>query len=181
MFQRDHLNFKYQLWFIIISVFLMTGCGPSESSVDYNSARRSANTEGNQTPAVKKPSKRVSDKTVSESNKEGNDAEDVAPEGEGEVENVEDEANNEVETPVEEPKKLSFAADVAPIIEASCLGGCHPGLFTGRRDLGNFDAVKACGAVCVQEIDNGNMPQGRDMTPEQKAMFKQWVADGALP
>ena len=173
-------RFQQTFYFLLLSLSLIFfACGETDSTESYRSSRGGAKQNSAQTKSqvTRKTTKPTADSSTQQPEQSEQEQEEENLEEEmAEEEEVADEAS-----PQEEPPKLSFAQDVAPVVEVSCLGGCHPGIFTGRRDLTTFEGVKECGTICVEQIDNGSMPQGRDMTPDQKALFKKWVADGALP
>jgi hypothetical protein len=78
---------------------------------------------------------------------------------------------------------VSFAADIKPIIDASCAtAGCHVQGGSGNGIFENYSQVKA-------KVDNGSMRQRvvvqQDMPPStpltacQLAHFEQWLNEGA--
>lgn len=76
---------------------------------------------------------------------------------------------------------VSFAAQVAPILHASCnLTSCHgPG--TGSRDWTVFTNVKANAINIKTRTANGSMPPigSPDITPQQIKLIACWANDGA--
>ena len=174
------MNLSINSWFsIIIFCFLILACG---NQSQHSSTRQRA--------ASKKVSAKqtTSDKDSKKASTQSQRPSENVPADENDIDSEED-SNSEEEIPEEsvveeeasQVPKVSFAANIAPVVDAGCLQGCHPGLFAGNRDLTNFDNVKECGPVCLEQIESGEMPRGRQLTPEQIALFKQWAADGYQP
>jgi mono/diheme cytochrome c family protein len=101
---------------------------------------------------------------------------------------------SEPATEVPAASGISFANDVMPIFQNSCVG-CHGGDQTrAGLDLKTYDslmsgsingAVIAPGSVAesllVELVAEGKMPKrGDKLTPEQVKLISEWVAAGAL-
>ena len=100
-----------------------------------------------------------------------------------------------VEEPVVEEPKVSFAADISPILEARCaIPGCHAaaggaaGLNLSEYDTfkkgGNngpaFAAGDGDGSLVVQRINGGGMPPiPPPLNDEEIQLFIDWIDEGA--
>lgn len=89
--------------------------------------------------------------------------------------------------------EVSFAKDIMPILQASCVS-CHGGQKTSRGlDLKTFASLMAgsqngpmvvpgdaAGSMLVQSVQSGKMPkEGTLLTPEQIQLLVNWVSVGA--
>jgi len=76
----------------------------------------------------------------------------------------------------------SFAADVNPIIQASCnVVSCHAaGSANGPGPLTNYTQVFNARAAIRTAISTGFMPQGGTLTTAQKNSIICWIDNGAL-
>ena len=74
----------------------------------------------------------------------------------------------------------AFAADVNPIIQASCnLSGCHAsGSFNGPGAITNFSQVSASSSSIRAAIVSGRMPQGSSLSTSQKNSIICWIDSG---
>jgi len=84
---------------------------------------------------------------------------------------------------------ICFERDVLPIFVSNCaMSGCHDS--KTREDgyeLTNYATITAKGikpgnpngSKIWESIDDGEMPPQNDLTLEQKAIIKTWIADGA--
>jgi hypothetical protein len=73
----------------------------------------------------------------------------------------------------------SFAKDIAPMFRA------FQGPMIWRFDLTNYDHVKPNAMIIYERLNNphGPMPPPPypPLTPQQIALFKQWMLDGTPP
>jgi hypothetical protein len=89
---------------------------------------------------------------------------------------------------------ISFKNDVQPILERRCTK-CHGGNFpTEGLSMESYESLMAGSqngnvivagdsgnSLLVEKIESGEMPKrGSDLTPEQIAIIKQWIDEGAL-
>ena len=74
----------------------------------------------------------------------------------------------------------AFAADVFPIIQASCnISGCHAtGSFNGPGALTNYAQISAAGSSIKTAVSSGRMPQGSSLSTAQKNSIICWVNGG---
>jgi hypothetical protein len=74
----------------------------------------------------------------------------------------------------------AFAADVNPIIQATCTqAGCHgSGSFNGPGPLTNFSQVSASSSSIRAAIASGRMPQGSSLSTSQKNSVICWIDSG---
>ena len=100
-----------------------------------------------------------------------------------------------VEEPVVEEPKLSFAADISPILEARCaIPGCHAAAGgAAGLDLSQYDTFKkggnngpafvagdGDGSLVVKRIDGGGMPPiPPALNDEEIQLFINWIDEGA--
>ena len=100
-----------------------------------------------------------------------------------------------VEEPVVEEPKLSFAADISPILEARCaIPGCHAAAGgAAGLDLSQYDTFKkggnngpafvagdGDGSLVVKRIDGGGMPPiPPALNDEEIQLFIDWIDEGA--
>lgn len=93
---------------------------------------------------------------------------------------------------------VSFASDVMPIFEQSCVN-CHGGEYEGEQrmeaslDLRTYEklivgsefgtvieAGDPDGSILLEMISVGDMPEeGDPLTPEQIELIRTWIAEGA--
>ena len=100
-----------------------------------------------------------------------------------------------VEEPVVEEPKVSFAADISPILEARCaIPGCHAAAGgAAGLDLSQYDTFKkggnngpafvagdGDGSLVVKRIDGGGMPPiPPALNDEEIQLFIDWIDEGA--
>lgn len=100
-----------------------------------------------------------------------------------------------VEEPVVEEPKLSFAADISPILEARCaIPGCHAAAGgAAGLDLSQYDTFKkggnngpafvagdGDGSLVVKRINGGGMPPiPPALNDEEIQLFIDWIDEGA--
>ncbi len=75
----------------------------------------------------------------------------------------------------------AFAADVNPIIQASCnIAGCHAaGSFNGPGALTNYAQISAAATAIRSAVSSGRMPQGSSLSTAQKNSVLCWIDSGA--
>ncbi len=85
--------------------------------------------------------------------------------------------------------EICFERDVLPIFVSNCaMSGCHDS--KSREDgyeLTNYSTITSKGikpgnpldSKIWESIDDGEMPPNNSLTPQQKAIIKTWIADGA--
>jgi len=75
----------------------------------------------------------------------------------------------------------AFAADVNPIIQASCnVAGCHAaGSVSGPGPLTNYTQVFNARSSIRTAISTGRMPQGGSLSTAQKNSILCWIDGGA--
>jgi len=83
-----------------------------------------------------------------------------------------------------EVKITSYAAAIQPLIQAKC-SPCHiPSAGGNKTPLDSYDGAKNNAAEIIRRVqlnpgEKGYMPFKRDkLTPEEIAVFKNWLADG---
>ena len=106
---------------------------------------------------------------------------------------VEDPVVIEEPVVVEEPK-VSFKADIQPILAERCaLAGCHAAPGAAGLDLTKYDTFKkggntgpgfvagdGKGSTVVKRIDGGGMPPGGPpLDGDQIQLFTDWIDEGA--
>ncbi len=76
----------------------------------------------------------------------------------------------------------TFAADVNPIIQASCnVVSCHAaGSSNGPGPLTNYAQISAANNTIRAAVSSGRMPQGGTLTTAQKNSIICWIDNGAL-
>jgi hypothetical protein len=101
-----------------------------------------------------------------------------------------------VETHPEDPQKVTWHQDVAPIVEKHC-GSCHVTGGIAPFALEDYGSAKQVAGLMVQEVEAGRMPPwgereteecqplhgfkgDRRLTPEEIGLIRQWNEDGAL-
>ena len=100
-----------------------------------------------------------------------------------------------VEEPVVEEPKVSFEADISPILEARCaIPGCHAAAGAAARlNLSQYDTFKnggnngpafvagdGDGSLVVKRIDGGGMPPiPPPLNDEEIQLFIDWIDEGA--
>lgn len=91
---------------------------------------------------------------------------------------VRDDAGCEETREVSVLSGISYQADIAPIIAASCsISGCHNGT---QVDFRVFSNVKDHAAQIKTRTANKSMPQTGSLTEEEIQAIACWVDDGAL-
>ena len=108
-----------------------------------------------------------------------------------------DGANSERTGP-ETPAAVSFATEILPIFEASCVN-CHGGEYEGEQrieaalDLRSYEALMAGSefgtvieagdpdkSILLDMVAVGDMPEeGDPLTPEQIELIRTWIVEGA--
>jgi uncharacterized membrane protein len=75
----------------------------------------------------------------------------------------------------------AFAADVNPIIQASCnIVGCHAaGSSNGPGALTNYSEVFNSRSRVRSAISSGSMPQGSSLSASQRNSIICWIDNGA--
>jgi hypothetical protein len=75
----------------------------------------------------------------------------------------------------------AFAADVNPIIQASCnVAGCHAsGSTNGPGPLTNFTQVAGAANAIRSAVSSGAMPKNSSLSTAQKNSIICWVDSGA--
>lgn len=75
----------------------------------------------------------------------------------------------------------AFAADVNPIIQASCnVAGCHAsGSFNGPGALTNYNEVFSARTAIRAAVASGRMPQTGSLNTSQKSSILCWIDSGA--
>jgi hypothetical protein len=75
----------------------------------------------------------------------------------------------------------SFAADVSPVIQASCaLSGCHAtGSNNGPGPLLSYTQISNAKSNIRSEVSSGEMPKNGSLTASQKAAIICWIDNGA--
>lgn len=75
-----------------------------------------------------------------------------------------------------------FAADIQPIINASCMGsGCH-GAGSSKGDFTTYDGVKHKvdeGSFANRVLYKKSMPKGGELSFEKRSQIKCWIDSGA--
>jgi cytochrome c5 len=77
---------------------------------------------------------------------------------------------------------VSYATDIWPAIESSCLTGCHGpggsgnGIFT---DHASVLAKVNNGSMLARVVEQGNMPPNGGLTDCQREKFRAWILEGA--
>ncbi len=86
---------------------------------------------------------------------------------------------------------VTYARDVAPILQRHCVE-CHREGEIGPFALDNYDSAQGWAEMSIEVIDNGRMPpwhadphvgsfQNERLMPEaDKAILRQWLAEGAV-
>ena len=77
----------------------------------------------------------------------------------------------------------SFAAEVNPIIQASCAinSSCHgANSTTGPGPLLNFSQINAVRTTIRSVVSSGQMPPGGGLTGNQRNAIICWIDNGAL-
>jgi hypothetical protein len=74
----------------------------------------------------------------------------------------------------------AFAADVNPIIQASCSTvGCHATNGNGPGALTNYTQISGAASSIRTAVSSGRMPQGSSLTTAQKNSIICWVNSGS--
>lgn len=76
----------------------------------------------------------------------------------------------------------SFAAEVNPIIQASCATNisCHgAGSTTGPGPLLNYSQINSVKTIIRSEVSSGHMPPGGGLTDNQRNAIICWIDNGA--
>lgn len=76
----------------------------------------------------------------------------------------------------------SFAAEVNPIIQASCAtnASCHgANSTTGPGPLLNYSQINAVKTIIRSEVSSGHMPPGGGLTDNQRNAIICWIDNGA--
>ncbi|MGE0173346.1 MAG: hypothetical protein AB7T49_11185 [Oligoflexales bacterium] len=107
----------------------------------------------------------------------------VAEESSGDLEEEssdEGSDENESENPDSNLAELTYVDNIAPIMEASCLGaGCHssPDAANGIV-LDSYESVKTYIEASIASIDSAQMPIGKTISSEDVDVLKKWVELG---
>jgi mono/diheme cytochrome c family protein len=103
-------------------------------------------------------------------------------------------AATEVPAPEASTSSVSFASDVMPILNNSCIN-CHGGDQTkAGLDMKTYESLMAgsfngtvivagnsADSLLIQMVEKGKMPKrGDKLTPDQVKLISDWVAAGAL-
>ncbi|MCF8256031.1 MAG: hypothetical protein K9J06_00640 [Flavobacteriales bacterium] len=77
---------------------------------------------------------------------------------------------------------VSFATDIWPAIETTCLTGCHApggsgnGIYT---DHASVLAKVTNGSLMARVVEQANMPPNGGLTDCQRQKFEAWILNGA--
>jgi hypothetical protein len=76
----------------------------------------------------------------------------------------------------------AFAADVSPIIQASCgIAGCHDALSSnGPGALTNHTQISVSASSIRSAVSSGRMPKNSSLSSAQKNSIICWIDNGAL-
>ncbi len=72
---------------------------------------------------------------------------------------------------------VSYAADIKPLITATCLG-CHGPSSNLPKPYNNYDQVKAAFTSITTVTNNNTMPVNAPWSAAQKTLFAKWKTDG---
>lgn len=98
-------------------------------------------------------------------------------------ENAEELFANQLPPPVSDTTTVKFQKDIEPLFRQSCsVPGCHVPGGTGVglfRDYNDIKRIVDNGKLKTRVIDQMTMPPGGPLPPNQIALLRNWINQGA--